>query len=252
MQIQYASDLHLEFPANWRWLQAHPIIPKAEILLLAGDTYTLGNQMEKHAFFDWASASFEQVFLIPGNHEYYGGFDAKMGMEIEYEIPLRDNVHLLNNATRYLGDTRIIFSTLWSKVVREVLAVYRGMTDFRLIRFDGVPLSIDRYNELFEHAWTYVKTALETEHQGKTIVVTHHLPSDYCNLPKYRGSRLNEGFCTDLTNYILDSAADYWIYGHSHGNRNAFQIGETTLLTNQLGYVEMGEHFRFDRTAIIE
>ncbi|MEM9885795.1 MAG: hypothetical protein AAF849_07880 [Bacteroidota bacterium] len=43
-----------------------------------------------------------------------------------------------------------------------------------------------------------------------------------------------------------------WIYGHSHGNRKAFEIGETKLLTNQLGYVEMGEHFLFNRKAVIE
>ena len=252
MTIQYASDLHLEFQANWRYLQANPIVPSADILLLAGDTHYMVEDMKAHPFFDWAAEAFEQVFLIPGNHEYYGGFDAKIALEEEYEVQFRDNVFLLNNATRTIGDTRIIFSTLWSKVVREAVAVYRGMYDFRLIHFRGEKFNIEHYNQLFELSWAYVQNTLAKAHEGKTIVMTHHLPSNHCIMPKYKGSSLNEGFCTDLSDYILDCAADYWIYGHSHGNRNAFEIGKTTLLTNQLGYVDMSEHFDFDRKAVID
>jgi hypothetical protein len=37
MTFQYCSDLHLEFPANKKYLKANPIKPESEILLLAGD-----------------------------------------------------------------------------------------------------------------------------------------------------------------------------------------------------------------------
>ena len=45
----------------------------------------------------------------------------------------------------------------------------------------------------------------------------------------------------ELGNYIADSGIDYWIYGHSHRNIEA-QIGDTRIVSNQLGYVAYGEH----------
>ncbi|HFC00989.1 MAG TPA: hypothetical protein ENJ53_09320 [Phaeodactylibacter sp.] len=80
--------------------------------------------------------------------------------------------------------------------------------------------------------------------------MTHHLPSKKCNAAEFQGSALNEGFCTDLTDWIEKQSADFWIYGHSHRNMPDFNIGKTQMRTNQLGYVGYGEHQNFQRDAV--
>ena len=62
MKIQYASDLHLEFADNWRYLKENPLQVTGEILVMAGDIGYLGDDnYTKHPFWDWASENYHQV-----------------------------------------------------------------------------------------------------------------------------------------------------------------------------------------------
>lgn len=76
MIIQYASDLHLEFADNWRYLRDNPLEVKGDILILAGDIGYLGDDNYcKHPFWDWASENFKEVIVCMGNHEFYKYYD---------------------------------------------------------------------------------------------------------------------------------------------------------------------------------
>ena len=73
------------------------------------------------------------------------------------------------------------------------------------------------------------------------VVVTHHLPTLEIVASRHKGSLLNSAFATELCDFIADSRIDVWIYGHSHANIDTV-IGNTRIVSNQMGYVYHGEH----------
>ncbi|HAQ19440.1 MAG TPA: metallophosphoesterase [Prolixibacteraceae bacterium] len=251
MLIQYASDLHLEFPENRKFLHANPLLPKGDILLLAGDIVPFAI-MDKHAdFFNYVSDHFQTVYWIPGNHEYYYSDAAtKCGMLKE---KIRSNVLLVNNTTVQHENIHFIFSTLWSKIRPGYeWQIERGISDFQVIKFNGYRFSSVQFNQLHEESLVFLKQELASERVEKKVVVTHHVPT-FLNYPeKYKGDVLNDAFAVELFGLIEDIGPDFWIYGHIHGSIPEFKIGETQLLTNQLGYVKYEEHKYFNNTATLE
>ena len=248
MIIQYASDLHLEFPENKGFLKTNPLNPEGEILVLAGDIVPFA-VMDKHAdFFKYASDHFKTTYWIPGNHEYYR-FDAVNKSGILNE-KIRDNVFLVNNITVQNENIRYIFTTLWSKIRPAYeWQIEKSMNDFYVIKYKGSRFSSVWYNQFHDESLLFINHELNNNFPGKTIVITHHVPT-FMNYPKkYLGSVLNDAFAVELFDLIEEKSPDYWIYGHSHCNTPVFIIGKTQLLTNQLGYVMSNEHQLFNTSA---
>jgi len=244
MIVQYCSDLHLEFDANRKWLAKNPLIPKGEILIIAGDTFLLDLDFKSLEFLKIVADQFEQVFLIPGNHEYYGGFSFENANSSMYEA-IYQNMFMINNKSLLINDTTFIFSTMWSNIVRNPLMIKQRMTDFHRIRVGSNLITINKYNDVHEASFQFLRKEVET-HENKKVIVTHHLPSIQCNVDEYKDSELNDAFCVDKTHFIEKNNIQYWIYGHSHRNKKSFKIGQTELLTNQLGYVKFHEHLTFN------
>jgi hypothetical protein len=63
---------------------------------------------------------------------------------------------------------------------------------------------------------------------------------------------LNEAFAVELHDHIESSNITCWVYGHHHNNTPEFTIGNTKLITNQLGYVQRNEHQLFETDKVIE
>lgn len=249
MKVQICSDLHLEFEENRKWLKENPLEVKGDILIIAGDTFYMDKDFTSLDFIQKVSKQFERVFLIPGNHEYYNGFDLSTTLD-HYCLDILSNVHLVNNYTTVIDGNRFIFSTLWSTISPNNIVIERRMNDFHRIRFEGKLIDIEKYNFVHQKCFHFLQS--EINKPENKIVITHHLPSNECNHPDFYGSILNQAFCVDKTDFILENTVQHWIYGHSHRNMMDFQIGNTQMITNQLGYVQLGEHRNFDTGKVIE
>ena len=252
MKIQFASDLHLEFHENSRWLHDNPLVPVGDMLVLAGDIGYLGDDIySRHPFWDWCAENFKQTYIVPGNHELYKGFDINNLTE-GWTQQIRQNVQIVYNKAVKIGDIEIIFSTLWARIYpADAYFVEHGVTDFRRIRNGEYCLSWDRFNDEHDKCVDYIRRSIKQSEAVKRIVVTHHVPSFDLMAFEFKGSRINGAFTSDLNTLIESLPIDYWIYGHSHRNINV-EIGVTKLVTNQLGYVFANEHEYFRRDAFIE
>ena len=170
-----------------------------------------------------------------------------------WSLELRSNVRYLNNAVVGVGGINIVLSTLWSNIRTEnAFAVESGITDFHRIRYGGERLDFIKFNEAHMHSLDFIRSVVDSISDGKTIVVTHHLPSQILVSERFKGSSLNDAFSSEQGNWIADSKIGYWIYGHSHVNIPG-RIGDTLLISNQLGYVfNSPEAIGFNNGAVIE
>jgi Icc-related predicted phosphoesterase len=265
MLIQYASDLHLEFRHNVRFLEANPIIPRSKILILAGDIALLGKSLPLRQF-GILSDSFESVFWLPGNHEYYHG-DMENARDVD-PSRLPDNFRIVDNESVDIGDLRLVFSTLWGEISpRNEAAVRSGVSDFEAISVGDESFQPGHFNALHEAAKRSIEAGLRDAQNGQSpqgapdtparpekrcVVVTHHVPTLVRYPACYAGSPLNEAFVVEMDDFIHKYRPLAWIYGHSHRNVPEFRIGETRMLTNQLGYVQFGENAGFRRDAVVD
>ncbi|MET0461630.1 MAG: metallophosphoesterase [Chitinophagaceae bacterium] len=251
MLLQYCSDLHLEFPENKKWLSRNPLQPNAPVLVLAGDIVPF-TEMRKHQdFFDELSANFEVTYWIPGNHEYYhGNLSERSG---SFSEKIRENVVLLNNQSVIHDGVKLVFSTLWSRIgIANEWQIERSLNDFHVIRNEDRFFSVEDFNKLHEDGLGFLHEALNDDDHLKKVVVTHHAPTFYNYPPEYKTSELNGAFATELYDFIEECGAKNWIYGHIHYNTQSFKIGDTTLITNQMGYVRNGEHKGFELAKVVE
>lgn len=251
MKVQYASDLHLEFADNSRYLRDNPLQVSGDILVLAGDIGYLGDDNYiKHPFWDWASSNYKRVIVCMGNHEFYKYYDIAT-LNDGYDIEIRHNVHCYYNSVVNIEDVDFIITTLWANIpLTEAYYTEHVISDFRRILYNGELLSSADFNGEHHRCLDFLKKAVATSHATNKIVVTHHVPSFLMQCPKFANSKANGAFTVELKDYISENGITYWIYGHSHYNVDV-KIGNTMCVSNQLGYVSHGEHFSFNPSKCI-
>lgn len=251
LKIQYCSDLHLEFPENKNFLEKHPIESVGDILILAGDIVPFTIMDKFNPFFDELSEKFNQVYWLPGNHEYYYADIQKRTGSFCEEI--RKNIFLINNHVVRVQNNKLVFSTLWTSISENnYRQIVQRLSDFHVIKNGNDNFTPYDYNILNDANFTFLQnTLMGIKNSESIIVATHHVPTFFNYPEKYKGDLLNEAFAVELFNFIESSSVNYWIFGHHHCNMPPFRIGKTQLLTNQLGYVKYGENSHFSSSCLI-
>lgn len=245
LKIQYASDLHLEFAENKTFIKHNPLPPVGEILILGGDIVPFAIMNKFDDFFTYLADSFAHTFWVPGNHEYYH-FDLANKCGVLNE-KIKCNITIVNNVSINYQGVDLIFSTLWSQIGPiNQWHIERNLNDFHRIKHNGFRFSTEQYNALHLESVDFIKHAVKESTAEKKVIFTHHCPT-LLNYPaQYKGNALNEAFASELHDFINSSSIAYWGYGHHHCNTPDFFIHNTQLITNQLGYIHLGENKFFN------
>lgn len=248
MKIQIASDLHLESGRNSLHFQKSPLVPVADTLVLAGDIMCWDNNYLEHPFWDQVSQDYKQVFIVPGNHEFYTKKDMA---ELASYGSIRNNIYWYNNISIMVEDCLFIFSTLWSYIPLSIQERIKNFAnDFSCIVCNGKPFSIDEYNKKNEVSVAFIENELQKECKKK-IVITHHAPIYNAVGEKIRLSWYCSLYANQLDNLIKQYPIDCWIYGHSHYYNADFVQYDTHFYTNPFGSRHNKENPMFRQDKLI-
>jgi Icc-related predicted phosphoesterase len=248
MRIAVYSDVHLEF-GKFRLTP-----PECDVVILSGDI-GVGNMA-----FPWIEKTFPDtpVVYVAGNHEHYGRVLSDQYALMAHKAKEFPNVSFLQNSSVIIGDVRFIGATLWTDFNLygnqpvSMMAAQQKMNDYRKVsKADRVPFSAQ--DSCVEHMFSfqYIRDALERPFNGKTVVVTHHGPSEMSVPKKWGGDSLNPAYASRLENLMLDHAPVLWTHGHIHSNSD-YEIGSTRVVCNPRGYVGHELNKDFNPQLVIE
>ena len=240
MQINFISDLHLEFGP----LEIEP--EAGDVLVLAGDIDIKGRV-------DWINtiaSKFNHVIYVLGNHEFYNG--AMDSIYKKTRERLADNVHLLENESVTIADVTFHGATLWSDFLNgnpmSYLQCEQAINDYRLIRAgDGS----HRFKPQIAHSLHNIsKVFLQENVKEGDVVVTHMAPSLLSIHEKYKNDmNINGSYASDLSELILDTKPELWFHGHVHTSFD-YTVGNTRILCNPRGYVGEELNSEFEPNAL--
>ena len=245
MLLREMSDAHLEIAPYF----VPPMVGDEDtVMLLSGDictAHSLGANV--HQFFQ-SLKRFKAVVYIPGNHEYYREHIDKGDQKIKDWLKENgyDNVHYLNMDSVVIEDVAFVGATLWTDIARgnpiAKIDVENGLNDYRVIRAAGyrklrgndtICKHIVHKNYLFEKVQEYRSIGVR-----RTVVMSHHAPSELSVHSKYKGSHLNPAYYSNLEDEVMDKGADYHFHGHTHDNFR-YTLGATEVICNPRGYAQI-------------
>ena len=263
---------------------------------------------------EWAKSFDCDVVYICGNHEFWGQdyFEEIKNIRNKVEQPGYEHIHFLYNETKVIHGVRFVGTTLWTNLAQDynwtgknyVIKYYSAIGDFKRItakqwytisnidklksflKGNGVDnnkiedvISNKLFNPLLELeenavSTAFIKNELSRLFDGKTVVVTHHLPfrqpwikafkmkadsftkeiinDEKSFLEAAKGNihsskdLLMMGFYSNnLKDLLAESIApDYWVHGHLHQPVDDL-IGKTKVISCPVGYLRQSQEMTY-------
>ena len=253
LQLQYISDIHLEFRKNYI------LEPSAPNLALCGDI----GYPEREDYWNFildCSKKFKNVFVIFGNHEYYNPMSTglvpvavtKLSMvkKRKYTKNFPDNVYFLHNKSLFIDPVsntvyrkkrtnciKIIGSTLWTNVDFQTS---QYMNDYKTIYISSTKcVSYRKIRQIHKHSVEYILEELDKDPLVKTVLLTHHGSHPIC-FGDIRHPDLHMAYVTNIPELYRRTNLIACISGHTHSSISKkinFGNHDIEFLSNQLGYL---------------
>jgi predicted phosphodiesterase len=230
-----------------------------DIVVLAGDIHSHTRAIP------WAAGTFSKpVIYVPGNHEFYSAHYQDLWTQLRQCAAEYSHVHLLDEDSIEIDGVRILGTMLWTDfllfgsdlgtVDRCLHDARNGILDFDRIRFlGGNRLTPADTVRLHRESVAFLNEALGTPFDGKTVVVTHHLPSMKSVADRFKQSLLSAAFASNLDHLV--AKADLWVHGHTHDSSD-YRIGKCRVVCNPRGYPDRlknrYENSAFNPTKIVD
>jgi predicted phosphodiesterase len=248
VKIWTMSDLHYEILSP----EATDDFPQpdADLLIIAGD-YHRATKAVAHARRQFPDIP---LVMIGGNHEHYrtnlsqSEGTKRMQADAASDMAAFGRItHVLENQAVIMSlageQVRIVAGTLWTDfdlfANAEAHARYAGgrMNDYNYIlgnkvgSYDLLPAETLNWHRKTRG---FIEGELRKPFNGKTVVVTHHLPSLQSVASRYRNDPLTAAFASNCDD-LLELGADLWIHGHTHDPCD-YVAGKTRVVCNPRGY----------------
>lgn len=230
MKLHILSDLHNEFSHH----MPSPASKQADVIVLAGDIW----KHDKGIY--WARQTWpdKEIIYVAGNHEFYG----RVRKDVLSMLKIAANetgVHFLDDDEVVINYVRFLGATLWTDF--ELLGDKKrcmsdgqaSLNDFRIIYEGDRVFSPTDSIVLHEKSLGFLTSKLAEKHDGKTVVVTHHLPSMQSVARRFKDDTLSACFASNI-DYILGNS-ELWIHGHTHDSFDYVSNG-TRVVCNPRGY----------------
>ncbi|VUC21059.1 unnamed protein product [Clonostachys rosea] len=242
VRVQVLSDLHLEVADQYA-TYTFPVA--APFLLLAGD---IGRLIDYDSYLKFLVAQvsrFDKVFLILGNHEFYGlGYQSGLDQAQRFteEPTLQEKLVLLHKSRWDDPDSNltILGCTLWSSVPDEALDIVKiKISDFKKIQ----NWTVHDHNRVHLDELRWLRDQVSQAKQGsdRTILVaTHHAPCvEGASRPEHAQNPWTSAFTTELLSDDSFEGVKFWVFGHTHYTTRFAKRG-IEVVANQREYVLPG------------